>query len=69
MSRFRKLSQTVWCCQYHIIWSTKYRFKILTGKIAQEVEKCVRTFSVQQGCEIIEINASSFPRSRVGMHT
>ena len=28
----------------------------MTGKIAQEVERCVRTFSAQQGCEIIEIN-------------
>ncbi len=56
MSRFRKLSQTIWCCQYHFAWTTKYRFKILTGKIAQEVERCVRAFSEQQGCEVIEIN-------------
>jgi putative transposase len=56
MSRFRKLTQTIWCCQYHFVWSTKYRFKILTGKVAQEVERCVRAFSEQQGCEIIEIN-------------
>ena len=56
MSRFRKLTQTIWCCQYHYVWSTKYRFKILTGKVAQEVERCVRAFSEQQGCEIIEIN-------------
>ncbi len=56
MSRFRKLTQTIWCCQYHFVWSTKYRFKILTGKVAQEVERCVRAFSEQQECEIIEIN-------------
>jgi putative transposase len=56
MSRFRKLTQTIWCCQYHFVWSTKYRFKILTGKVAQEVERCVRAFSEQQDCEIIEIN-------------
>jgi putative transposase len=56
MSRFRKLTQTIWCCQYHFVWSTKYRFKILTGKVAQEVERCVRAFSEQQWCEIIEIN-------------
>ena len=28
----------------------------MTGKVAQEVERCVRAFSEQQGCEIIEIN-------------
>jgi len=34
----------------------KYRFKILTGKIAREVENCIRAFSEQQGAEIIELN-------------
>jgi putative transposase len=37
MSRFRKLSQTVWHCQFHIVWVPKYRFRILTGKIADLV--------------------------------
>ena len=56
MSRFKKLSQTIWHCQYHIIWTPKYRYKILKGKIADEVENCVRAFSAQQGAEIIELN-------------
>jgi putative transposase len=56
MSRFRKLSQTIWHCQYHIVWAPKYRFKILTGQVAKEVENCIRAFSEQQGCEIIELN-------------
>lgn len=56
MSRFRKLSQSIWHCQYHIVWTPKYRFKILTGQVAVEVEKCVRAFSEQQGVEIVELN-------------
>jgi putative transposase len=56
MSRFRKLSQTIWHCQYHIVWVPKYRFRILSGKVANEVENCIRSFSEQLGCEIIEIN-------------
>jgi len=56
MSRFRKLSQTIWHCQYHIVWVPKYRFKILTGNVAKEVENCVRAFSEQQSCEILELN-------------
>ena len=56
MSRFRKLSQTIWHCQYHIVWVPKYRFRVLTGKVAEEVNKCVRVFSEQQGCEIVELN-------------
>ena len=56
MSRFRRLSQTIWHCQYHIVWVPKYRFKILTGKVAKMVENCARAFSEQQGCEVLELN-------------
>ena len=56
MSRFRKLAQTIWYCQYHIVWVPKYRFRILNGKIADEVENCIRAFSEQLGCEVIELN-------------
>ncbi len=56
MSRFNKLSQTIWHCQYHIVWTPKYRFRILEGAIGREVESCIRTFSEQQKCGIIELN-------------
>ncbi len=55
MSRFRKLSQSIWHCQYHIVWVSKYRYKVLVGKVAEEMENCIRTFSAQQGAEIIEL--------------
>lgn len=56
MSRFRKLSQTLWCCQYHIVWVPKYRFRILEGQISKDVAEFIRAFSDQQGCEIVELN-------------
>lgn len=56
MSRFRKLSQSIWHCQYHIVFVPKYRHKILAGAVGQEVENCIRAFSEQQGAEIIELN-------------
>jgi len=56
MSRFRKLSHTLWHCQYHMVWVPKYRFRILSGKIKSEVESCVRTFVDQQKAEVIELN-------------
>ena len=56
MSRFRKLSQTIWHCQYHIVWVPKYRYRVLTGPIAMEVNRCIRAFSEQQRCEIVELN-------------
>ena len=57
MSRFRKLSQTIWHCQYHILWTPKYRYRVIAGEIADEVNTCIRAFSEHLNCEIIELNA------------
>ena len=56
MSRFYKLSHTVWHCSYHIVWTPKYRYRILKGKIKKEVEECLRSFSTQKKCIIEELN-------------
>ncbi len=56
MSRFKKLSHTLWHCQYHIVWVPKCRFWILTGKVATEVERCIRAFSEQKKCDVVELN-------------
>ena len=56
MSRFRKLSHTLWHCQYHVVFVPKYRFRVLEGEIATEIENCIRTFSSQKECEIVELN-------------
>ena len=56
MSRFKKLSQTIWHCQCHIVWVPKYRYRILDGEIKRDVENLIRSFSNQQKCEIVELN-------------
>ena len=56
MSRFNKLSHTIWHCQYHMVWTPKYRYKVLTGAVKDEVESCIRAFSEQKKCAVIELN-------------
>ena len=56
MSRFNKLSHAIWYCQYHIVWKPKYRYKILTGSLKVEVEKCIRMFAEQLSSKIEELN-------------
>ena len=41
MSRFRKQSQAIWFCAYHIVWCPKYRFRVIQGKVKEEVEAMV----------------------------
>ena len=56
MSRFRKLSHTIWHCQYHIVWVPKYRLRILTGQVGEEVSRCTHSFSEQLQSEVVELN-------------
>lgn len=56
MSRFEKLSQSIWHCHYHIVWVPKYRYRVLTGAVAAEVNLCIRSFSDRKDCKIVEIN-------------
>ena len=56
MSRFRKLSHTIWHCQYHIVWVPKYRHRILTGRVGEEVRRCIRAFAEQKQSEVVELN-------------
>ena len=56
MSRFKQLSHALWHCLYHIVWTPKYRYRILKGEIKTEVEHCIRAFSEQKGCIIEELN-------------
>ena len=56
MSRFQKLSHVLWHCQYHNVWVPKYRHRVLTGEVCQEVKNCIHVFSGQLGCEVVELN-------------
>jgi putative transposase len=56
VSRFRKLSHTIWHCQYHITWVPKYRFQILTGPIGQSVADGVQAICGYAGAEVVELN-------------
>ncbi len=51
-----KLSHAVWHCQYHIVWTPKYRYRVLKGDVGKQVDKCIRTFCAQKNCIIVELN-------------
>ena len=56
MSRFSKLTHTLWHCQYHIVWTPKYRYRILEGKIGNEAAICIRINVEQMGGRVVELN-------------
>ena len=51
--RYRKTSHVIYECKYHICWLPKYRYPILTGRIALRVRELVRQIAVANEVEII----------------
>ena len=47
---YRYGSHTVFQVEYHFVWVTKYRYKLLTGAVAERVRELVR-----ETCESFEI--------------
>jgi putative transposase len=56
MSKYRKLTHVVYKCDYHIVFAPKYRFRILTGAIAEMVERDIRALSAWRAVEVWELS-------------
>lgn len=56
MGKYRKLSHTVYHCNYHIVWVPKYRYKILEGALRDQLELDIRSLSQWKEVEIIELS-------------
>jgi hypothetical protein len=67
---YRYGSHTVFHIEYHFVWVTKYRYKVLVGEVAERVRELVR-----ETCEAFELrivqaerdkNKSTNPEKAVG---
>lgn len=56
VSRFKKLSHTIWHCQYHIVWVPKYRYRILTGPIREWVHEGIQSICSYAICEVTQLD-------------
>ncbi len=46
MSEYRRSAHAVFDIKYHVVWITKYRYKVLKGRVAERVRDLIR-----QTCE------------------
>lgn len=53
MSRFKRLSHTVYECKYHIVFCPKYRHRILRGEIAEYAKQ--QAYRLCRQKELIEV--------------
>jgi putative transposase len=56
MSKYRKLAHAVYRCEYHIVFVPKYRFRVLSGAIAEMVERDIRALSEWKDVMVRELS-------------
>ena len=56
MGKYRKLTDVVYQCNYHIVWVPKYRFRILTGAVGEMVERDIRMLCEWKDVEVMELS-------------
>ena len=45
MSKYKKLSHAIHYCAYHIVWASKYPYRVLSGGIEELMERDIRRMS------------------------
>ncbi|MFY9307611.1 MAG: IS200/IS605 family transposase, partial [Bacteroidia bacterium] len=55
-SKYKKLSHSFYYCVYHIVWTPKYRYRVLRDMVADMVEDKIRTICAWKEVEVIELN-------------
>jgi|SRR5690554_3131742 len=54
--KYRKLTHTVYQCNYHIVWTPKYRYRVLEGAIKEAVEHDIRVLCAWKQVEVMELS-------------
>lgn len=54
--KYRKLTHVVYQCNYHVVWVPKYRFRILTGGLKEQVEEDISKLCDWKDVEILELS-------------
>ncbi len=60
MTRFKKLSHSIYECKYHIIFCPKYRYRILKDEIAEYIKQQIYHLCQRKDkIEVVELNVQA----------
>jgi len=62
MKSYKRGGHTVWDLKYHIVWTTKYRYRVLGGDVGPRTRELIREIAISQ--EMV-IHAGSVNRDHV----
>jgi REP-associated tyrosine transposase len=57
--KYRKLTHVVYRCNYQVVWVPKYRFRILTGGVKEQIEDDIEKLCDWKDVEILELSVQS----------
>jgi putative transposase len=58
VKEYRKGPHTVYDIKYHVVWITKYRYKVLQGEIAVRARDIIREICMQRDIVIVQGHVS-----------
>ena len=58
MGKYRKGAHTVYDIKYHIVWVTKYRYKVLRGDVGYRVRELVQRTCMSNNVDILKGHVS-----------
>ncbi|MCC8416980.1 MAG: transposase, partial [Rickettsia endosymbiont of Bryobia graminum] len=53
MTEYEKVKHTVYYHRYHIVWITKYRYKVLTQVIKERIREIIAQVSEEMNIRIV----------------
>jgi len=56
MSKYKKLSHVIYYHVYHIVWTPKYRYRVLESRLKEFLEESIRSLCEWKRIEILEMN-------------
>ena len=56
MSRYKKLSHVIYHHQFHIVWTPKYRYRVLEGRIKELLIEDLQMLCDWKNVEVIELS-------------
>lgn len=56
MSDWKRLAHVLYQCKYHIVWTPKYRYRILQGEVGRIVGEKIKSVCEWKNVEILEIS-------------
>ena len=56
MSRYKKLSHVIYHHHFHIVWTPKYRYRVLEGRIKELLLEDIKMLCDWKGVEVVELS-------------